>query len=88
MLVDCTGWWAVLTSVSKLQGMKPLSIGLPVQPDMQLLQQLQPADQQPTQAALQLHAAAHGILDAPLPLPSVAEGHEAVMTFRQDLVSV
>ena len=71
--------------------MKPLSIGLPVQPDMQLLQQLRPADQQP-QAALQLHIAAPGALDAPhatLPLAGgVADGHEAVMTFRQDLVSV
>ncbi len=71
--------------------MKPLSIGLPVQPDMQLLQQLQPAEQQP-QAALQLHAAGHGALDAPhatLPLAVVAaETHDAVMTFRQDLVSV
>ena len=65
--------------------MKPLSIGILGQPDMQLLQQLQPAGQQ---AALQIHSA----LDAPhatLPLAGAAtEGHEAVMTFRQDLVSV
>ena len=75
----------------QMQGVKPLSTGLPMQPDMQLLQQLQASDQQP-QAALQLHAAVHGALDAPhaaLPLAgAAAEGHEAVLTFRQDLLSV
>ena len=64
--------------------MKPLSIRLPGQPDMQL----QPADQQPQQVVLQFH----GALDAPhasLPLAAAAaEAHDAVMTFRQDLVSV
>ena len=77
-----------LTAALSSQGMKPLSIGLPVQPDMQLQHQNLPADLQPHAASLP--SSAHGAaatLHAAVPYASMPEGPDPVMTFHQDLVS-
>ena len=72
------------------QGMKPLSVGLPAQPSMQLPQQSRPLVGQQPHATLQSSHNGHVLAEAPpeaLSNVCVAEGHEQTMTFRQDLVS-
>ena len=80
LLLDAT-WVGGLSVKVPSQGMKPLSIGLPVQPDVQL-------PKQPHAASLPI--CAHGAaaaLPAAVPYATVPEGLDPVMTFHQDLVS-